>query len=265
MRLGWLSCALLLGSGVFAAAQEPTRQEEDSVQAVRAEHDALLNARFEDQRKNPPAAGVNPVIALTEDEAVGFIERCWKIYDRSAGEPQEFEALSAVLGLSVEVRSARLEKEWREAIAHLREQFSDDPRMAELVLRLPVPRKLDKEGEEFIAAVEKSTKSAAVKAAFTFKALQDELNRYSQDQLDDAQLKALATKLQDLAAKFGPESVPFRKTTYAEFARKTIYAMEHLKIGAVAPDIAANDLDGVGFKLSDYRGKVVMLDFWGYW
>lgn len=36
-------------------------------------------------------------------------------------------------------------------------------------------------------------------------------------------------------------------------------------VGAVAPDIAGKDLDGVAFKLSDYRGKVVVLDFWGFW
>ena len=31
------------------------------------------------------------------------------------------------------------------------------------------------------------------------------------------------------------------------------------------PEIAGEDLAGVAFKLSDYRGKVVLLDFWGYW
>ena len=36
-------------------------------------------------------------------------------------------------------------------------------------------------------------------------------------------------------------------------------------IGQVAPEIEAEDLDGQPFKLSDYRGKVVMLDFWGHW
>ena len=36
-------------------------------------------------------------------------------------------------------------------------------------------------------------------------------------------------------------------------------------VGAQAPEIAAEDLDGVAFKLSDYRGKVVLLDFWGDW
>ncbi len=38
-----------------------------------------------------------------------------------------------------------------------------------------------------------------------------------------------------------------------------------LSIGKVAPEIEAEDIDGVKFKLSDYRGKVVVLDFWGDW
>jgi cytochrome oxidase Cu insertion factor (SCO1/SenC/PrrC family) len=38
-----------------------------------------------------------------------------------------------------------------------------------------------------------------------------------------------------------------------------------LEIGKVAPDIEGVDLDQVPFKLSDYRGKVVVLDFWGDW
>ena len=49
------------------------------------------------------------------------------------------------------------------------------------------------------------------------------------------------------------------------WVKSTIYAIENLKIGGTAPEIAANDLDGVPFKLSDYRGKAVLLDFWGYW
>ena len=40
---------------------------------------------------------------------------------------------------------------------------------------------------------------------------------------------------------------------------------EKLGVGATAPDIAGIDLDGVEFKMSDYKGKVVFLDFWGDW
>ena len=41
--------------------------------------------------------------------------------------------------------------------------------------------------------------------------------------------------------------------------------MDKLQLGMPAPEIEGNDLDGVAFKLSDYRGKVVVLDFWGDW
>ncbi len=35
--------------------------------------------------------------------------------------------------------------------------------------------------------------------------------------------------------------------------------------GDFAPQIDGVDVDGLLFKLSDYRGKVVLLDFWGFW
>ncbi len=48
-------------------------------------------------------------------------------------------------------------------------------------------------------------------------------------------------------------------------ARGPRFEAERLQIGMLAPDIVADDLDGVEFKLSDYRGKVVVIDFWGDW
>ena len=45
-------------------------------------------------------------------------------------------------------------------------------------------------------------------------------------------------------------------------AKKTV---EGTQVGNSAPEIEGNDLDKVAFKLSDYRGKVVMLDFWAGW
>ena len=44
-----------------------------------------------------------------------------------------------------------------------------------------------------------------------------------------------------------------------------LFEAEHLQIGMEVPDIVGEDVDGVAFKLSDYRGKVVMLDYWGFW
>ncbi len=59
--------------------------------------------------------------------------------------------------------------------------------------------------------------------------------------------------------------VKIRDRNIAKMASGAIFEIENLAVGKVAPDIEAEDLDGVSFKLSDYRGKVVMLDFWGDW
>jgi len=40
---------------------------------------------------------------------------------------------------------------------------------------------------------------------------------------------------------------------------------EALLVGQPVPEISAEDIDGTAFKLSDYKGKVVMIDFWGDW
>ena len=51
----------------------------------------------------------------------------------------------------------------------------------------------------------------------------------------------------------------------ARLAAERLFELENLSVGCVAPEIEGTDTDGVAFKLSDYRGKVVMLDFWGDW
>jgi hypothetical protein len=48
-------------------------------------------------------------------------------------------------------------------------------------------------------------------------------------------------------------------------AKSELFEMQNLAIGKVAPEIEGEDVDGKKFKLGDYRGKVVVLDFWGDW
>jgi hypothetical protein len=50
-----------------------------------------------------------------------------------------------------------------------------------------------------------------------------------------------------------------------EIARRNLFELRNLRIGRIAPDIEGDDLEGVKFKLSDYRKKVVVIDFWGDW
>jgi thiol-disulfide isomerase/thioredoxin len=53
--------------------------------------------------------------------------------------------------------------------------------------------------------------------------------------------------------------------TVGEEARGELFEIQHLGIGQVAPEIEGRDLDGAPLKLSDYRGKVVLLVFWAGW
>ena len=50
----------------------------------------------------------------------------------------------------------------------------------------------------------------------------------------------------------------------AHFVAGARHEIEHLRVGQTAPDFAAIDQDGAEFRLSDYRGRVVVLDFWGF-
>jgi peroxiredoxin len=46
---------------------------------------------------------------------------------------------------------------------------------------------------------------------------------------------------------------------------RALFALRNLTVGKTAPEIEGKDLDGRKFKLSDYRGKVVVLFFCGHW
>ena len=105
-------------------------------------------------------------------------------------------------------------------------------------------------------------------------ASEDYLNYYTKNlgeermaELQNADVKALAEQAVKLyervVAEFG--DIENRRGTLGSSAERALFELKNLQIGMLAPEIEAGDLDGVSFKLSDYRGKVVVLDFWGDW
>lgn len=51
----------------------------------------------------------------------------------------------------------------------------------------------------------------------------------------------------------------------ADQIQDALFMLQNLSVGKKALEIEAEDIDGQVFKLSEYRGKVVVLDFWGHW
>jgi len=68
---------------------------------------------------------------------------------------------------------------------------------------------------------------------------------------------------EDVVANYS--DVNFYRGTVADAAKGDLFEIRNLAIGKVAPDIEGSNPDGQTFKLSDYRGKVVVIDFWGDW
>jgi hypothetical protein len=102
------------------------------------------------------------------------------------------------------------------------------------------------------------------------------------DQVKAGSLLALATELTadderggdrvqarklfvDLQTRFGGLKSSGDKRTYGALAEGFLFELDHLQLGMQAPDFEATDENGVKFKLSDYKGKVVVVDFWGNW
>jgi thiol-disulfide isomerase/thioredoxin len=61
------------------------------------------------------------------------------------------------------------------------------------------------------------------------------------------------------------ESARAEKRKLAEVAESRLNEMHNLAVGKPAPEIDGLDFDDKPRKLSDYRGKVVVLVFWGSW
>jgi hypothetical protein len=79
--------------------------------------------------------------------------------------------------------------------------------------------------------------------------------------------KAAATESENLfeqvVARYG--DIKSYRGSLKDAANRELFELRNLAIGKTAPQIEGEDIDGVKFKLSDYRGKVVVLDFWGHW
>jgi len=74
-------------------------------------------------------------------------------------------------------------------------------------------------------------------------------------------VKEVEALFERAARQYGDVKLPFGGTV-GEKANSELHEIRHLAVGRAAPDLEGEDQDGKRFKLSDYRGKVVLLYFW---
>lgn len=121
-------------------------------------------------------------------------------------------------------------------------------------------------GEAFLTKVMEKNTSKPVQAQACLM-LADAAGALVDREKDAKKSEALAEKAVALyeraKAEFG--DVQYRGDTVANMAEGSMFSLKYLRPGKPVPEIEGTDMDGKTFKISDYKGKVVMLDFWGHW
>jgi peroxiredoxin len=103
--------------------------------------------------------------------------------------------------------------------------------------------------------------------AFACLALATNLQRQATEKPDSNAAAAADKEIVTLLSRITQEfpDVLLGGKPMSELTKPLLYEKEHLSIGVTAPDIVGTDAEGKDFRLKDYRGKVVLLEFWGDW
>jgi len=111
------------------------------------------------------------------------------------------------------------------------------------------------EGLAIAAALEKDSPNAKVRTWAVFSRTSGALEN------DPVDADSYRAALAEVRAALAECELPM----LAQEVENRVAVRAKFSLGMVAPDIDGVDLQGEPFKLSDYRGKVVLVDFWGDW
>jgi hypothetical protein len=232
----------------------------------------------------------------TEEEALdrlAFIEAGYEAAEGTSAEKRisfapEYEALAkeywgteAALEASLwlmrkEVREERREN--REALAAeyadaIFEEYAASPHMDKLGSMASLFS--EEQRDHYFGQLRENSPHPEVRAAAIFyptrlKLSRLRLSRFSRLRSEDSEDGAgsrteVDADLQLLLDEYG--DVPLEGSTYGIIADAYLnaHSEEELAIGQPAPEIVGVDVDGQPMSLSEFRGKVVVLDFWGDW
>jgi hypothetical protein len=120
---------------------------------------------------------------------------------------------------------------------------------------------------QYFGELRQNSPHAGVRAAAIYYPASRKLRtlRSSEDEEAAGLRAAIEADLQLLVDEYG--DVPLKNSTYGIMADAHVnaHSAEALAIGQPAPEIIAMTADGEEIRLSDFLGKVTVIDFWGDW
>lgn len=115
--------------------------------------------------------------------------------------------------------------------------------------------------EKWIRQIKKDPDNEDV-AGFSTLVLAEYLNKFERPGKTGKALEKLQDEIESLLTTCVDE---YEDHLYVGSKAEQMLTAMNVRVGKIAPDIVGVDTDDVEFKLSDYRGKVVLIDFWGDW
>lgn len=258
-----LACLALTGATVAQDAALATARKE--YKALKAEYDAAMDAYYMASRRVSASPEYKKALAAKDRDAMNELRAQVKRPDKKAWTQKFVDAAARYSPAAGEVPFLGWIALWSGdkkkatgAMNSILERHADSEDLLEVaefvgVLRRAVGEELYEQTREVLAA----SKHPLIKANALYSkgyALVSTRGRKPSDD-DIAKGQALLAECAKLA----------KGTELALRAMAPHFEKMRLQIGMEVPDIVGKDLDGVAFKLSDYRGKVVVLDFWGDW
>lgn len=261
-----LICALL-GLPLMLPPQAPDAAQEESkttnseaandrFDALEAEAQAAVDdwrAEMMEKMREAEENGTDPPMMRMSPPLEPFVKRFQEAANDYAGteDAVQFLVWIANEGMSVDYEASQA------ALLTLLETHTKSEGLEDVVSAFPYLGQIidPEQATKLLAKIEAESPHAHIKGWAAFARLTPVIESAS---VDSEEFKAAKAELTQILE--GVKDNELR--SQVEFK---IRLVEKFGIGMIAPDISGVDLDGVAFKLSDYKGKVLFVDFWGDW
>jgi AhpC/TSA family len=273
MRNLWLGILLCVPAGGFARAGDGPAPKAGSYPALKAEYDESYKAWLAQYRKEYEAAKkagkVKDFKSSVERPGPAFSPRFLAIAEAAPDDPEAVDALQMALTTGSGPEGKPLETR-RTALRILRERYAAKPEIRKIIqmvatyddqeagalTREIIARNPDRDVQAKVYRSLIGYREMMVKSVKSWK--DDPARR---KQIEEGSGKQRIDEMIARADRYEKELDGLRSTLREKYGDLVL----DLSIGKPAPEVVSQDLDGRTVRLSDYRGKVVVLDVWATW
>lgn len=193
-------------------------------------------------------------IAQQQNPAAIYVEKLVELSDEVAGEPAASEALAwACRVAATSQRPAGFE----DVMERLNKMDPDAPQMRQIASALALLQG-NKEAVDFLRKLRQTSKDRELRGVANL-CLAGAMARLDIDQYRPEIVETLQIVMKDYA------DVELQGMPLSESSESQSFAYKHLAVGTRGANIRGEDFAGEPFELEEYRGKVVVLDFWADW